>query len=77
MIAALLFVMWTLIFERVWYLQFGWKKHVAEIIAKWEGRKERNSWEAHQIRDMLISQARMQINQFLPELSLWKLFCKA
>ncbi len=66
LIAALLFVMWTLIFERVWYLQFGWKKHVAEIIAKWEGRSERKSWEAHQIRDMLVSQARMQINQYLP-----------
>ncbi len=66
LIAALLFVMWTLIFERIWYLQFGWKKDVARVIAKWEGRKERKSWEARQIRDMLLSQARMQINQYLP-----------
>jgi biopolymer transport protein ExbB len=66
LIAALLFVMWALIFERVWYLQFGWKKDVADVIAKWEGRAERKSWEAQQIRMMLISQARMQINRFLP-----------
>ena len=66
LIAALLFVMWTLIFERVWYLQFGWKKDVARVIAQWEGRPERKSWEARQIRSMLISQARMQINQFMP-----------
>jgi biopolymer transport protein ExbB len=66
LIAALLFVMWTLIFERVWYLQFGWKKDVAKVIAQWEGRPERKSWEARQIRGMLISQARMQINQFMP-----------
>ena len=66
LIAALLFVMWTLIFERIWYLQFGWKKDVAQVIAKWEGRKERKSWEARQIRSMLLSQARMQINQYLP-----------
>ena len=66
LIAALLFVMWTLIFERVWYLKFGWKSDVANIIGHWEGRKERKSWEARQIRNMLISQARMQINQFLP-----------
>jgi biopolymer transport protein ExbB len=26
LIAALLFVMWVLIFERVWYLNFGWKR---------------------------------------------------
>ena len=66
LIALLLFVMWTLIFERVWYLKFGWKKDVAEVIAKWEGRAERKSWEAHQIRTMLVSQARMQINRNLP-----------
>ncbi len=66
LIAALLFVMWMLIFERVWYLKFGWKSDVAAIIAKWEGRKERKSWEAHQIRLMLISEARMRINQYLP-----------
>ncbi|MEM1114108.1 MAG: MotA/TolQ/ExbB proton channel family protein [Pseudomonadota bacterium] len=66
LIAALLFVMWALIFERVWYLQFGWKKDVAQVIAQWEGRAERKSWEARQVRSMLISRARMQINQFLP-----------
>ena len=65
-IAGLLFVMWTLIFERAWYFQFGWKKDVAQVIAKWEGRSERKSWEAHQIRTMLVSQARMQINRNLP-----------
>ncbi len=66
LIAALLFVMWALIFERIWYLQVGWKKDVATIIASWEGRAERKSWEARQIRSMMISQARMQINQYLP-----------
>ena len=66
LIAVLLFVMWALIFERVWYLQFGWKKDVAEVIARWESRSERKSWEAHQIRAMLISRTRMQINKFLP-----------
>ncbi len=66
LIAALLFVMWTLIFERVWYLQFGWKKDVAKVIGTWESRAERKSWEAHQIRTMMISEARIRINQFLP-----------
>lgn len=65
-IAGLLFIMWTLIFERTWYFQFGWKKDVAQVIAKWEGRPERKSWEAHQIRTMLVSQSRMQINRNLP-----------
>ena len=66
LIAGLLFVMLMLIFERVWYFKFGWKTDVAEVIGRWESRPERKSWEAHQIRAMLISRARMQINQYLP-----------
>ena len=66
LIAILLFFMWMLIFERIWYFRVGWKKDVGGIIARWEGRPERKSWEAHQIREMMISQARMQINQYLP-----------
>ncbi len=66
LIAILLFFMWALIFERIWYFKVGWKKDVAKVIEAWEGRPERKSWNAHQIREKLISQARMQINQYLP-----------
>ena len=66
LIAILLFVMWTLIFERVWYFKAGWKNDAGKAIANWESRPERNSWFAHQIREKLISQARMQIYQYLP-----------
>ena len=75
LIGALLFVMWVLIFERVWYLKFGWKADVAEVIAKWEGRSERKSWEAHQIRTMLISKSRMEINRYLPEIKTMVALC--
>ncbi|MFK7977364.1 MAG: MotA/TolQ/ExbB proton channel family protein [Halioglobus sp.] len=66
LIAALLLVMWMLIFERIWYLKFGWKADAADVIGRWESRAERKSWQAQQIRTMMISQARMKINQFLP-----------
>ncbi len=75
LIAALLFVMWALIFERVWYLKFGWKNDVAAVIAKWESRPERKSWEAFQVRSMLISQARMRINQYLPTIKTLVALC--
>jgi biopolymer transport protein ExbB len=75
LIAALVFVMWVLIFERVWYLKFGWKADVASVIAKWEGRPERKSWEAHQIRTMLLSKSRMEINRYLPEIKTMVALC--
>lgn len=75
LIAALLFVMWALIFERVWYLKVGWKKDVGQIIATWEGRSERKSWNAHQIRYKLISEARLQINMYLPVIKTMVALC--
>jgi biopolymer transport protein ExbB len=66
LIAILLFFMWTLIFERVWYLKSGWKQDVSKAIATWESRDERKSWNAKRIREKLISQSRMQMNQYLP-----------
>jgi biopolymer transport protein ExbB len=66
LIAILLFAMWTLIFERVWYFNTGWKRDAGNAIATWEARPERQSWAAKQIREKLLSQARMQINQYMP-----------
>jgi biopolymer transport protein ExbB len=66
MIAVLLFVMWLLIFERAYYFYAGWRADAGLAIAKWEARPERKSWEAHQIRAMLISQSKQKINTFLP-----------
>lgn len=66
LIAILLFAMWTLIFERVWYFNTGWKSDAGKAISTWEARSERQSWAAKQIREKLISQARMKINQYLP-----------
>ena len=62
LIAALMFSMWTLIFERLYYFYFGWKSDRAAVIATWEERSERCSWSAKQIRMKLISRSRNLIN---------------
>jgi biopolymer transport protein ExbB len=66
LIAFVLFTMWMLIFERVWYFNLTWKSDVANVIATWESRSERRSWAAQQIREKLISESKLQINQYLP-----------
>jgi biopolymer transport protein ExbB len=66
LIAALTFLMWTLIFERVWYFRAEHKNVIREATEKWEGRPERRSWSAHQIRDSLISDAADRIAGSLP-----------
>lgn len=61
-IAALTFVMWTLIFERVWYFKGGLKGDLQKSLDIWEERSERKSWNAHQIRLALISKVELKVN---------------
>ena len=65
-IAALTFLMWTLVFERFWYFHTSLRKDVDAAIATWESRRERKSWNAQQVRRLLISQTHEKINASLP-----------
>ncbi len=62
-IAILTFVMWTLILERVWYFKSSLKHEVQIALDSWESRKERKSWNAHQVRYALISRVSEKVNQ--------------
>jgi biopolymer transport protein ExbB len=62
LIAILTFVMWTLIFERLWYFKGSLKKDVQGALDSWESRKERKSWNAHQVRYALISRVSEKVN---------------
>lgn len=54
-IAAVTFIMWTLIFERLWFFKGTLGRTVKSTVSSWDGRSERKSWNAHQIRVALIS----------------------
>ena len=75
LIAILVFVMWALIFERVWFFYFVWRKEVAAVIGAWESRKERKSWNAKQIRGRLLSIARGDIQANLPVITTLVALC--
>ncbi|MFK7830035.1 MAG: MotA/TolQ/ExbB proton channel family protein [Congregibacter sp.] len=75
LIAILLFVMWTLIFERLWFFTFVWRKEVFEIISAWESRPERKSWNAKQVRMRLLSISRQDIQANLPVITTMVALC--
>jgi biopolymer transport protein ExbB len=75
LIAALTFLMWTLIFERVWYFQSEHKGVIRDASVIWEARVERRSWSAHQIRDGLISEAAERISGNLPLIQTCVMLC--
>jgi biopolymer transport protein ExbB len=61
-IVVLLFVMWTLIFERMWYLRSSVGSDVQAALDSWADRKERKSKHAHQVREKLISEVSIEID---------------
>lgn len=63
LIGILLFAMWSLIFERIFYFARGLQVDLDDVINTWESRSERTSWNARQIRRALISEAVIKINQ--------------
>ena len=62
-IAVTIFFMWVLITERVMFFRSSMKTMATEIRDNWENRSERRSWNAHQIREMMISQFEMATNK--------------
>lgn len=54
-IALTIFLMWVLIAERIMFFRTSMKQMSRQIHDDWESRKERKSWAAHQIRELMIS----------------------
>ena len=62
-IATALAMMWTLILERVWYFRTAHRRARERVQALWAGRSDHSSWRAHQIRKLLISQVRLDLER--------------
>ena len=65
-IAITIFVMWTLIVERMIFFRTNMRSMATDIREQWEARSERKSWNAHQIREGMISRFSMSTNRGIP-----------
>ena len=54
-IAITIFLMWVFIVERIMFFRTSMSKMSREIYDNWESRSERKSWNAKQIRELMIS----------------------
>ncbi|MDH3337068.1 MAG: MotA/TolQ/ExbB proton channel family protein [Gammaproteobacteria bacterium] len=62
-IAFTIFVMWALIVERLVFFRTGMKAMSRDIYEQWETRPERRSWNAEQIRELMISRFSLETNK--------------
>ena len=65
LIGLLLFVMWYMIIERIFYMRGPHQAAVDAAMNEWEARSERSSWHAHQVREQLISSVSAKLRKNL------------
>jgi len=58
-----LMLMWTLIFERLWYLYGVYPARRMSILSLWDSRPDTTSWYARRIRQGLVSEASLELRQ--------------
>lgn len=75
LIALLLFVKWSLMFERLWFLNSVHKKNTATALAEWEKRSDKKSWHAHAIRQELISRVSLDLKSTIPMIEVLVVVC--
>ena len=75
LIAWLLLIKWSLIFERIWYLNTAHKANVKSTLAAWSARTDTKSWSAHQIRTMMISKISLDVRNTLPIIEVLVTIC--
>ncbi|MGD2129847.1 MAG: MotA/TolQ/ExbB proton channel family protein [Lysobacterales bacterium] len=60
-IMLVLFLMWTLILERIWYMYRVYPARRSAVLSRWENRGDTTSWYARQIRQGLVSEASLAL----------------
>jgi len=68
-------VMWTLMLERFWFFYRVFPAVSGDVVRRWETREDHSSWDAHQVRRMLVSELRMQLEASLPYIRVLVALC--
>jgi len=58
-------LMWFFIIERFWYFYRVLPQEIKVVRGDWESRKNFDSWQAHRIRELLISEISVKAHRFL------------
>lgn len=68
-------VMWTLIFERLWFFRAHLPRMTGELLRDWNSRRDHQSWSAHQIRKAMISRLNSAMAENMPVLKVLVPMC--
>ncbi|HNP36433.1 MAG TPA: MotA/TolQ/ExbB proton channel family protein [Woeseiaceae bacterium] len=74
-IAVAIFLMWVLIVERMLFFRSTMRDLSRQIHDEWETRPERRSWNAHQIRELVISRFSMTVHRGIAMIQTFVALC--
>jgi len=75
LILVVVFIMWVLIIERLWFFGLEYRKQKQAVIDAWEARSERQSWYAHKIRTAMISEVNQSLTFGVPLIKTFVALC--
>ena len=75
LIAVLMLVKWSLVFERLWFINTTHRRSVKAALAQWNARTDTSSWSAHQIRTMIVSKISLEVRNTLPIIEVLVTIC--
>lgn len=58
-------LLWIMIIERYWFLNFVYPRRLETIIKRWEERSDRASWYALRLREGLSTEIRLVLQSYL------------
>ncbi len=61
-------LMWTLIFERLWFHRTHLPAMTRSLLGEWQRRPEHHSWMSHQVRSTMISRLNGAMSDNMPML---------
>jgi len=61
-------LMWTLIFERLWFYRTQLPVMTGQLLGQWQRRAEHQSWMSHQVRSAMISRLNGAMSENMPVL---------
>jgi biopolymer transport protein ExbB len=74
-IFAACLLLWLLILERAWYIRVTWPSRAKQLVRDWNERRDCASWRAKKIREVMISEASMELHALLPLIKMLVALC--
>ena len=74
-IGMVIFLMWVMILERFFYFQNRYKKDKKAVIKQWKARADKSSWNAHMIREAMISRIKLKMKRSIPTIEAFVALC--